>query len=831
MSCFDESNAFTSVVTPRWFWGWCTAPPIQAGLIWDALPEDLRCRVDAATWVYPQYCRLPMGSSHSVHLLMNVNMAIIGRELLASARLRPHRRLGEDAHAETAATDGDPDDADEWHRPFTPDVSWKPAREYAATTRSGGSYSVAEWVEAVREARRSAVRVLVIMHFFAGPRREGDLQEEVERRAEQHGLHILMCSIDLLVDSRWDLSELRTFDVIMATIAEGLIDIVVAGPPCSTWSRARHVWFPGGPRPLRRRGELCWGIPGLRPHELSRLEEGNTLMLNTMAACEGVSARGGAHAVEHPDDPGDEVHNGEVASIWVTDEMTGLEDRTDAKRFLCHQCMLGGPAVKPTCISGTLDGLDMPPLVCDGCHEHVKAYGLDENSEFRSAPLSRYPPGLCSLLAECVITTLLRFRRDGTGPTGWQRTSERTLRVGNWSRRAARAEDCAVAVLNEDAVRGKSVTLQHQQLACYVHVDDGVLLASRRHPGLTDKVMHRCADALEAAGFHVPDRVSDGSVAKIIGYEPQSRPARLLLPSARAVLLIDALRQLARQQPVEVDQVRSLLGVWIWGALLKRELLSVPQSLFQFVDKFAGRRVDWWPTARRELLCMASLVQAMYADLGAKLTPTVFATDAMGASEQDAGGFGIVATRVAPQVAKTCFEDALEPGFTVCRLDGKFRGLKRPDQRIGRTVPFTKLPDELFDCQWSPLLWGRWQWEEHITLGEGRAVLKLLNALAGETRCHRHRVLSLQDNRPVAGAFGKGRSTAGSLNRLCRQKASLAVAAEISLLLPWVQSPKMPADALSRRIEGQEGYDPVAAAGRRVDLQQPPQTSFRRPQG
>ena len=131
----------------------------------------------------------------------------------------------------------------------------------------------------------------------------------------------------------------------------------------------------------------------------------------------------------------------------------------------------------------------------------------------------------------------------------------------------------------------------------------------------------------------------------------------------------------------------------------------------------------------------------------------------MGASEQDAGGFGIVATRVAPQVAKTCFEDALEPGFTVCRLDGKFRGLKRPDQRIGRTVPFTKLPDELFDCQWSPLLWGRWQWEEHITLGEGRAVLKLLNALAGETRCHRHRVLSLQDNRPVAGAFGKGRST------------------------------------------------------------------------
>ena len=29
-AAFDESNAFTSVVTPSWMWPWCSCPPIRA---------------------------------------------------------------------------------------------------------------------------------------------------------------------------------------------------------------------------------------------------------------------------------------------------------------------------------------------------------------------------------------------------------------------------------------------------------------------------------------------------------------------------------------------------------------------------------------------------------------------------------------------------------------------------------------------------------------------------------------------------------------------------------------------------------------------------------
>ena len=88
VSAFDESNAFTYVLVPRWMWRWQAVPPLRAKLVWEILPEDFKERVTEDTWVYPLYMRLPMGLSHSVHLLMQVNMAAIGRAIRAAARLK-----------------------------------------------------------------------------------------------------------------------------------------------------------------------------------------------------------------------------------------------------------------------------------------------------------------------------------------------------------------------------------------------------------------------------------------------------------------------------------------------------------------------------------------------------------------------------------------------------------------------------------------------------------------------------------------------------------------------------------------------------------------------
>ena len=149
-------------------------------------------------------------------------------------------------------------------------------------------------------------------------------------------------------------------------------------------------------------------------------------------------------------------------------------------------------------------------------------------------------------------------------------------------------------------------------------------------------------------------------------------------------------------------------------------------------------------------------------------------------------------------IAQQCFEEGLTPGHTACRLDGSFAGMQRPDQKVGRTIPFARVPQQTLDETWAPLIPGRWSFEDHITLGGDRAVIRLLELFVQDPRNHRWRVLSLQDNRPVSGSFSKGRSTAPGLNRLCRKRAALTVAGQIQLHLPWVQSVVMPADGLSR---------------------------------
>ena len=95
---------------------------------------------------------------------------------------------------------------------------------------------------------------------------------------------------------------------------------------------------------------------------------------------------------------------------------------------------------------------------------------------------------------------------------------------------------------------------------------------------------------------------------------------------------------------------------------------------------------------------MSNLVAAMYADLGAPLSSTVFATDAMGENTVDQGGFGIVASTTPPEVAIRCFEEGLQPGFSVCRLNGSFKGMSATHSRIGANIPFTRVPAELLSC-------------------------------------------------------------------------------------------------------------------------------------
>ena len=196
---------------------------------------------------------------------------------------------------------------------------------------------------------------------------------------------------------------------------------------------------------------------------------------------------------------------------------------------------------------------------------------------------------------------------------------------------------------------------------------------------------------------------------------------------------------------------------------------------------------------------MARVIPWIFADIGAPLCPLLFATDAQGVNDVDAGGYGITMRAAPPALVRAVFERGSQVGMTVARLSGDQSGLRRPDKSTAPTVPFTMLPRELFDLdEWIVIGHGRWLHPDHVTLGESRGVVKLLDIVTRGASFHRVRLLSLQDNRPTSGAMTKGRSPSAPLNYLMRRRTARTLASAIRMGLPWVESNKMPADESSR---------------------------------
>jgi len=314
--------------------------------------------------------------------------------------------------------------------------------------------------------------------------------------------------------------------------------------------------------------------------------------------------------------------------------------------------------------------------------------------------------------------------------------------------------------------------------------------------------MNEVADALETLGFVVTDRTASFKVEKVIGYQPSMSPARLDVPDRKLALLYDALAWCTRCPQVHTGVLHSLVGMWIWAALLRREVLSVPHSVFTLLDKLPNQLVAWWPSARSEVRCMANLVPLLFYDAGAPLAPTVFATDAMGSNEADNGGFGIVAAAPEAALITAAWSCGQRPGYSVTRLDGDVSRLSDPDKASRARIPHARVPAELVNgsTEWTNVDWGRWWWDDHITLGEGRAVVRLLQVLALCPAAHRHKIISLQDNMPWGCAVAKGRSPAPAVNFLLRKRCGYCLACGLSIVLPWMDSSRMPADGLSRRV-------------------------------
>eukprot|EP00435_Cladocopium_sp_Y103_P075677 s462_g62.t1 len=135
----------------------------------------------------------------------------------------------------------------------------------------------------------------------------------------------------------------------------------LTGPPCETFSAARHLELDDdrGPRPLRSSAHP-WCLPSRSGKELRQLSTGTGLLMHSQQLEAATVTAGGASLMEHPWENGDE----DKVSVWRTSAHSSwMMALPSAHRRYIEQWAFGSLGVKPTCLRAINMG---PPSIVEG---------------------------------------------------------------------------------------------------------------------------------------------------------------------------------------------------------------------------------------------------------------------------------------------------------------------------------------------------------------------------------------------------------------------------------------------------------------------------------
>ena len=254
-----------------------------------------------------------------------------------------------------------------------------------------------------RVARPLRLRQVVFLHLFSGHRREGDLQQAIERIGTTIGQDIVALSVDIVIsESYGNLLDPTILSLFVRAIAAGWVAGTAAGPPCETWSVARERYYAEGhgPRPLRDAFHLI-GYDVLKLRELNQVNTGNQLLGVSVILLPQSWLIGAFFMLEHPVEP----DNPTSAAIWRTPVLRFILTLPGIERHCFLQGLYGAASAKPT----HLLFAHAPPSTVEifkSCQTTTAvpknmSIGRDDKGDFLTARLKVYPPGFCRAIAQC----------------------------------------------------------------------------------------------------------------------------------------------------------------------------------------------------------------------------------------------------------------------------------------------------------------------------------------------------------------------------------------------------------------------------------------------
>ena len=218
-----------------------------------------------------------------------------------------------------------------------------------------------------------------MVYLFAGASRRGDIREHLQSLADNQ-FHLELKELDLELHHSHDLSKTKLWDDLYSEIDQGKVDVLLWSPPCNTFSRARHNFKHGGPRPLR---SAAWplGFPWLRTQDQETAQTANFFVFQCLEAARRMHLQNKFFWGEHPEDLGKTKSGDTPASIWQLPVVRELAELTSAACWPIHQCIFGAPSSKPTRLMSNLPS----------CLQHGQQWPTFDENCFYSGPLGRCP--------------------------------------------------------------------------------------------------------------------------------------------------------------------------------------------------------------------------------------------------------------------------------------------------------------------------------------------------------------------------------------------------------------------------------------------------------
>eukprot|EP00438_Fugacium_kawagutii_P012499 Skav233813 [mRNA] locus=scaffold658:156389:162218:- [translate_table: standard] len=267
--------------------------------------------------------------------------------------------------------------------------------------------------------RKLRGRRYLAIHLYSGRRREDDFHAHLQALLPVSDIEVAIVSLDTAISPLMNVHDETLWQRIVAAARQRRVASLLLGPPCESWSSARHraVESPDeegtrqGPRPLRS-AESPWGLERLTVPELMQLLTGTGLLLKGIFLVVIVASYGGLTICEHPGLPGDPTY----ASIW----RTGLLQMLCRHGWYLKLCAIaqwryGAPGIKPTNLM--YSGVQLPALLrrfeLSGIAKPTQyVIGKDSSGAFRTSSAKEYPNQLSKAFACAAYENLIQLTKD-----------------------------------------------------------------------------------------------------------------------------------------------------------------------------------------------------------------------------------------------------------------------------------------------------------------------------------------------------------------------------------------------------------------------------------